>query len=399
MQARRPLRILFAFVGGHGHFLPLVPLARAAAAAGHDVTFSSGSSMVDAVAAAGFDVAATVPGQPPEPERQPATAPTPPTRVPLLPVDLAREERDLRERFVLDGARSRAAGVLDRAAAWRPDVIVCDEVDFGSIIAAERLGLPYATVNVLAAGGMIRPDVVGDALDEVRAEHGLPPDPTLAALTRYLVLIPGPASLRDPADPLPVTARGYRAVAPDLAAAAAQPPWPITRPGQPALYVTLGTIFNLESGDLFDRVLAGVRDWPGDVVMTVGEDLDPTELGPQPDHIHLHGFTAQAAVLPHVSLVVSHGGSGSVLGALAHGLPMVILAMGADQPRNAARCAALGVARSLDPLTATPAEIGTTIAEVEHDPAYRQAAARLGDEMAALPSPAAALAEVEHLVR
>jgi len=392
MASTSPLRILFAFVGGQGHFLPLVPLARAALAAGHTVAFSSGSSMVDAVAAAGFDVDATVPRD------RPSAPPEPATRMPLLPVDMTREERDLRERFVLDGARSRVAGVLERAATWRPDVIVCDEVDFGSTIAAERLGLPYATVNVLAAGGMIRPDVVADALDEVRAEHALPPDPTLAALTRYLVLIPGPASLRDPTDPLPPTARGYRAVTPDPNAAAATPPWPVTRPGEPALYVTLGTIFNLESGDLFDRVLTGVRDWPGDVVMTVGEDLDPAQLGSQPDHIHLHGFTPQAAILPQVSLVVSHGGSGSVLGALAHGLPMVILAMGADQPRNAARCAELGVARALDPLVATPAEIGAAIVEVGREPSYRRKAQRLADEMAALPSREAALAEVVRLV-
>jgi len=381
------MRVLVSFVGGQGHFLPLVPLARAAVEAGHDVAVTAGNSMAAAVAAAGFVSLPTVPGPPPDPAG----------RGPLLPVDMAREERDLRELFARDGARTRAAGLLDRIDEWRPDVIVADEADFGAVIAAERRALPYATVSVLAAGGMVRPDVVAEALDEVRAEHGLPPDPALTALTRYLFLVPSPPSLRDPADPLPPTAHGYRAVSPDPAATAAAPPWRVTRPGQPALYVTLGTIFNVESGDLFERVLAGVRDHPGDVLMTVGEELDPGELGPRPDHVHIERFVPQAAVLPHVSAVVSHGGSGSVLGALAHALPMVLLAMGADQPLNAARCAALGVARALDPVTATSDDIRGAVAGILADDRARNAAVALQDEMAALPSAAEALTLLERL--
>ena len=382
------LRILFGFVGGRGHFEPLVAVARAADAAGHLVAFMCGRSMVETVAAAGFTVLPTAAGPPPgRPERRP-----------LLPVDMRREERDLRERFVRDGARSRAAAMLKRAGEWQPDLIVCDEVDFGSVIAAERLGLPYATVTVLAAGGFVRPDVVSEALDEIRAEHGLPPDPRLEALSRYLVLVPAPPSLRHPADPVPRTAHGLQANGPEPATDSG-PPWPVTRPGAPAVYVTLGTIFNLESGDLFSRVLEGLRDHPGDVVLTVGEHLDPIELGPQPDNVHIEGYIPQGEILPNVDVVVSHGGSGSVLGALAHGLPMLIIAMGADQPLNAARCDALGVARVLDPIAASPEDIREALQEVLGDPAYRTAAQGLQDEMTRLPTPSQAVALLERLAR
>ena len=105
----------------------------------------------------------------------------------------------------------------------------------------------------------------------------------------------------------------------------------------------------MESGDLFQRVLAGLRDLPIDLIVTVGRDLDPVDLGTQPANVHVERFMPQAALLPHCDLVVSHAGSGSVLGALAHGLPMVLLPIGADQPLNAARCQALGVADVLDP--------------------------------------------------
>lgn len=382
------LRMLFAFVGGAGHALPLVPLARAAQAAGHTVAFTGSQASLAIIEALGFETFPTVPG----------SSPAPPGRGPLLPLDPLREERDLRERFAREGARRRAAGMRDRIAEWRPDLVICDEVDFGSVIAAERAGIPYATVVVLVAGGMIRPDVVAEALDEIRAEHGLPSDPRLAALERYLVLSPVPSSLRDPRFPLPRTALGVRNEVPAPARAGA-PPWRVTRPDGPAVYVTLGTIFNVESGDLLERILHALDDHPGDVIATVGAEIDPSELGPRPAHVHLERFIPQSAVLPHVTAVISHASSGSVLGALAHGLPMVLLPIGADQPLNAARCVATGVAVALDPISATPAMIRDAVTTVTRDPSHAAAARGLQAEMAALPPPEDAVDRLVALMR
>src|SRR5205823_2594812 len=170
-------------------------------------------------------------------------------------------------------------------------------------------------------------------------------DPDLAMLGRYLVLSPFPPSYRDPAFPLPATAHAFRPSAPDPAPADAVPPWMTGLHDAPTVYFTLGTVFSMESGDLFQRVIAGLRALPINLVVTVGRDIDPAELGPQPANVHIERYIPQAWLLPHCRLVVSHGGSGSVMGALAHGLPLVLLPMGADQPLNGARCAALGVAR------------------------------------------------------
>ncbi|HSH81126.1 MAG TPA: nucleotide disphospho-sugar-binding domain-containing protein, partial [Herpetosiphonaceae bacterium] len=118
---------------------------------------------------------------------------------------------------------------------------------------------------------------------------------------------------------------------------------------------------------------------------------------PQPANVHIARYIPQSSLLPHCSLVVSHGGSGSVIGALAHGLPMVLIPMGADQPLNAARCADLGVARVLDAVTATPEAAREAAAAVLADPAYRRAAERLRDEIAVLPGPEHAVALLERL--
>ena len=69
----------------------------------------------------------------------------------------------------------------------------------------------------------------------------------------------------------------------------------------------------------------------------------PAAVGPQPANVRVEEFVAQTEVLPEADVVVCHGGSGSVVGALACGVPLLVLPMGADQMDNAARVAALGV--------------------------------------------------------
>ena len=381
------MRILFAFTGGRGHADPLVPIAHAAEDAGHTVAFTGRPALVPAVEALGFSVFATGPD----------ARNTPPRRIPLRELDAEREDRDLRDGFAVRNARERAADMLVLCGEWRPDLVVCDEVDFGSMLAAERLGLPYASVLVIAAGSFVRHELVADALTGLRAEQGLPPDPELEMLNRYLVLSPFPPGYRDPAFPLPATAHCFRPLTLDSAQSDALPSWPVRLPGAPTVYFTLGTVFNLESGDLFERVLAGLGKLPVNVVATVGTQIDPEELGPLPGNVHVARFIDQSLVLPHCSAVVSHGGSGSVLGALAYGLPLVVLPMGADQPLNAARCQELGVGRVLDAMRSAPEDVAEAVTAVLSDPAYRSAAERMRDELAALPGPEHAVALLERL--
>jgi UDP:flavonoid glycosyltransferase YjiC (YdhE family) len=307
------MRILLTFAGGSGHLEPLVPVARAARAAGHNVAFVGRPWMIPHVDAAGFPAFAAG-----------SDVGLTPKRLPLAEVDLDQDMRDVGSGFGRRVARERAAGILRLCAEWRPDLLVCEEFDFGAMVIAERLRLQYATVLVSATGAFLRPEIVAGPLNEVRAEHRLPPDPGLAMLNRYLVLSPFPSGLRDPGFPLPATAHPLRLLAFDAARDDANPPWLTCHKDVPTVYFTLGTVYNMESGDLFQRVLTGLRDLPVNLIVTVGRDLDPDELGTQPANVHIERFIPQAALLPHCDLVVSHGGSGSVLGALAHGLPMGI---------------------------------------------------------------------------
>lgn len=385
------MRALFAFAGGSGHAEPLVPFAAALRAAGHTVAFAGRSDVAAALRMRGFDAFS-------EPVDTTATTSEP---APLLAVDMAREERALRDGYAGRIARARATSVAEVCRAWQPDLLVCDEVDFGTMIAAERLGLPQATVLVIASGAFVRADVLAEPLDALRAEHGLPPDSKLAMPYRQLVLSPFPSSVRDPAFPLPPTAHVVRpaSLAPTAAERAAAPSWLSRLEPRPVVYLTLGTIFNMESGDLLERAIAGLRELPIELVVTIGPQRNLCALGPQPSHVHVEQHVPHALLLPHCDLVVSHGGSGTLVDALAAGLPSLILPLGADQPLNAVRCEALGIGAALDALAATPAAIRAAATRLLEDPAPRAAARRIQAEIAALPGPELAVGLLEALAR
>ena len=379
-------RFLFTFAGGSGHLEPLIPIARAAEAAGHSVAFVGRPWMIPQVEALGFPAFAAG-----------SDVGLTPKRLPLVEADLEQDMRDVGVGFGRRIARERAADVLPLCDRWRPDLLVCEEFDFGAMVVAERLALPHATLQVNASGNFIRAAFVSGPLDEVRAEYGLPGDPSLAMLSRHLVLAPFPPSFRDPDLPLPATAHNVRLLTLDAARSEAAPWWLTRRGDVPTVYFTLGTVYNMESGDLFQRVLTGLRDLPIDLIVTVGRDLDPDELGAQPANVRVERFLPQAALLPHCDVLVSHAGSGSVLGALANGLPMVLLPLGADQPLNAARCQALGVAEVLEAATVTPQGAREAVSRVLGDPACRRAAERVRDEIGALRGPEYAVNLLERL--
>ena len=206
------MRILVTFVGGLGHLAPLLPLARAARDAGHDVAVAGSGGLVPQIEAAGFPAFAT------SAPRHHAGGPAARDLTPLAATDAQAAEVEFGQNFADRGARRMAAAVPGVLEEFRPDLVVRDETDLGTTIAAELVGVPVATQLVLASGLLIRPELVAPPLDVVRAEHGLAPDPGLSRLTSGLVLSPFPPSFRSPASPLLVTPTHFRSADPSARA-------------------------------------------------------------------------------------------------------------------------------------------------------------------------------------
>jgi UDP:flavonoid glycosyltransferase YjiC (YdhE family) len=373
------MRVLVTFTGGTGHFLPTLPYARELLTRGHEVRYACQLAMVGVVEQAGF----------PAVDTGGATLLAADDRRPLVPVDRAHEQRVVADFFVAQVGAERAQRTAALISSWRPDLLLRDEMDVGAGVAAEAAGLFSADVVVTAAGGFVDAGLIGPSLEELRARHGLPTDGALAGLHGDLTLEPVPPGLRDPADPLPPTAVPVRPPILDEAAALRAAAPARARPRR-SVYLTLGTVFPQESGDLFARVLAGLAVLDVDVLVTVGRECETAELGPQPANVRVEQFVPVAAALAGRDLVISHAGSGTVIATLALGLPSLLLPLGADQPWTADRCAALGVSRVLDPVICTPAQVTATVLDLLGDEAAKRRARTLAQRAAALPTTAEA---------
>jgi UDP:flavonoid glycosyltransferase YjiC (YdhE family) len=78
-------------------------------------------------------------------------------------------------------------------------------------------------------------------------------------------------------------------------------------------------------------------------------------------------------------------------------VPLVILPIAGDQPYCAKRCQALGVARVIGPAQRHPQAIRTAVRAVLRDPAYRDRARHMRDDIHALPPAGAAVEALERL--
>lgn len=383
------MRVLFTTNPQSGHWHPLVPFADALRAAGHEAAFATTPAACAAIAALGFRCFPVGADEPAAEERA--------RRERMAELGAAAPAWILPTFFAGAWATERLPGVLAACAEWLPAVVVRENLDFTGCIAAECFDLPHAAIQVTAW----RPEhrlhpLIGPPLNRLRAEAGLPPDPDLAMLSRSLLISPTPPSYQDSVAPLPPTARAVRHVAFDRSGDEPLPAWVGDLPARPLVYATMGTVFNRARG-ILAAILEGLRDEPIALVVTTGRDQDPADFGPQPPNVHLERYVPQSLLFPRCDLVVTHGGSGTVLTALGHGLPMVIVPVAADQPVNADRCRRLGVAEVIQPDDRSPDAFRAAVRSVLGDPAYRRHAERLRREMERLPGPDRVVGWLERL--
>ena len=370
------MRILFTTIPGSGHFHPLVPTARALQRRGHDVAFAASPTFAPAIEAAGFEA------HPAGPSWRENLGD------PVMQQILAGE-------FFVDLVRmGMVEGVMRAAKATGADVIVRESGELGGLVAGAILGLPVASASPAAAKfyeAMIRPAVARAA-----AEHGLDGDRVTAVGYEVLHIDRTPPSLEMPGYEAPSNAINIRPEPFD--AGGEMPAWFDDLGGRPLVYVTLGTVMN-GNIPLFRLIAEALADEPFDVVIALGAGIPPEALGEVASNIRVGGFLPQARILERASVVVNHGGYGTVSAALGAGLPLFLLPMGADQPYNTERCitagAALGVIQDQPPgpppagpppFTAPdPHVIRDGTRRLLDEPAFRDAARAIAAEIAALP--------------
>ena len=368
------MRVLITTTGSAGHLGPLIPFAEAIRDAGGDVLLATRDSTADQVRATGYDVRSF--GEAPDEERGPIFA---------AARGLSSDEANaLVVSAVFAGMDARAAlpHVLEICADWRPDVVLSELGEFAGGLAAAHLDLPTVGVGITQAA--VEQRVLGPtnaALRKLRAELGL--RAANGAGSAYFTLFP--SLMEDPALPGPAHIRRFREH--DGPAPQPLPDW-WDGAGEPLVYLTFGSV--APQMEFFPAVYRAAIDalagLPIRLLVTVGRDRDPAELGPVPANVHVERWVPQLDVMPHASAMVCHGGSGTVRAALAASVPLVVLPLFADQPNNAARVDALGAGIALPDGPSGIAGMADAVRAVLADERYARRAAAVAAEIRALPT-------------
>ena len=391
------MRVLFTLLPATGSLQPLVPVARALVAAGHEVAFCSASSFRGDVATTGFPFhAAGLDWHCSDPRYIDILCAAAGVEFPAL-TGPARFAWVTNELFIGAASHRMVADVVAIARQWGADLIVRESLEFSGCVAAELLDLPHASVAAAADSALDRHDQLAPALGRLRAQVGLPADPAAAMPYRYLHLCFMPPRFDGVDARFPPTARFFRHSNPPRPGEQL-PTWLSDVPARPNVLVSLGTVFHRTPG-LYETILDALREEPVNLLVAVGRDQDPARFGPQPSHVRVERYLPQPLVLPHCALFVTHGGFNSVKEALSVGVPLVVIPIAGDQPYSAERCAALGVGEVVGPAERTVDRIRAAARAVRTDPGYRDRATALAGEMQSLPGPEQAVALLERLAQ
>jgi hypothetical protein len=367
------MRVLFTSLRTPSHFFPLVPFLDACRRQGHEVAVAAPEDLADRVAKTGAKLF---------PFEHPGDAG-------LRPLwDRASKgepEVVISEVFAGECARFSLPGLLTAVDAFRPGVIVRESQEYSAVIAAEKKGIPHVRVSITSPRKEHEIFALAAAsVDKHRAGLGLSPERAGAdRLAKEPALTLFPASLGGDSQgegPL-YRFRSPRPTPPAL------PSWWAGQTG-PFVYVTFGTVLGSIAkmrGGPYRAAVEAMKDLPVRVLFTIGAEQPLEDLGPIPANVHVERFVPQDDVLQHAAAVVCHGGSGTVLGALAAGIPMVVAPLFADQPTNAQKVDSMGAGIGLPVGSPSPESLRSALVKVlEHEP-YRAAAQKVAAEIAALP--------------
>jgi UDP:flavonoid glycosyltransferase YjiC (YdhE family) len=373
-------KVLLTSPAGLGHIHPMVPLARAMVARGHEALWAVPADGVDHVERTGIRAVAVAPAGLTSVTDVRQRYPELDTLPPLEVGDVM-----FGKLFGAMAAPHMLAGLAPVAREWRPDLVVADAAEFAGHIMAAELGVPSVTKGFGPLLPERRMAAAGAEVAPLWRSRGLEPPPFGGAYeTLYLDIYP-PGLQPAVAAHVP-RRRLLRPVTDDGALETSSAlPLPDGRPDAPLVYVTMGTVFN--DPQPLCVVVAALRDLDVRGLVTVGPKADPAVVGAQPAHVRVEQYVPQTRVLPHCDVVVSHGGSGTVLAALALGLPQVCLPQGADQFLNAAAISSAGVGISFAPGERNADAVREAVERVLDDASFRDAAGRVRSSIAAMPSP------------
>ncbi|MFD7655971.1 glycosyltransferase [Actinosynnema sp. NPDC059797] len=369
------MKILFSSIGSHGHTYPLIPLAVAARRQGHEVVYVTSEPFANALKAhdvehvtGGLDIGAafaSLSAAGPGNDR---------------PHDI--DPKLIAKMFGYVLPRAFATDLAPVIAERRPDLVVHELANVGAGLAAQVAGVPALCHGF---GRMWSGDEFTDAADfmhQAAEEIGgrVPEQNPMLLDNPYLDICP--PSVQAPE--FLGTANRIELRPVPFAEPGELPAW-VTEHREPLVYLTLGTAFG--DAGVLRAAITGLAALGTRVLVAAGPTVSTDALGEVPDNVVVLPWVPQADLLPHVDLVVHHGGSGTTMGSFGAGVPQLVLPQGADQFSNAAAVTAAGLGDQLLGEQVTAEAVADVARRLLADEAVRDAAGAIAAEVAAMPSP------------
>ena len=274
--------------------------------------------------------------------------------------------------------------LAEAAQRWQPDLIVRECTEFGSALAAERLDIPLAVLDISPIS-MADNELAATCLGKLRTEFGLEASATTASLNGLQRIAVVPKIWYQEENPI---IRHYL-----------PPAEPVNIPLDPAIanlttdgplvLATLGSAapkMQDMSDNIFNTIIETLGDLPCTGIVAIGKDKNPEDWpGKIPDNVHLTSFVQQRKLLPSCDMFITHAGFSGVRESLLAGVPMVAIPLFAEQPINAQRLTELGIGLTIDPTELTRETLHTAVDQVLHNPTFRVKAKGLQRRMLGLP--------------
>jgi MGT family glycosyltransferase len=412
-------RYLFAIIDGGGTVPADTSVIRAMVDRGHDVRVLADSVLAPDIETTGAE---HVPWN------------RAPQRPDLDPQSVIIRDWDTKSPFeafgrVRDGVMTGPAALFAadvRAELQRrpADAVVANFFVFGAQIAAEAEQVPFAFLvsNLLSFPNSGTPPL-GPGLKLARGPFGRTRDAALNRMMRRLFdkgldqlndarlangLAPAASVLEnfERADRLLLlTSRAFeyqsftpppnvRVVGPRLDDPAWAGDWTPPAGDEPLVLVGMSSTY-MDQAEALQRVTTALGELPVRGLVTTGPSI-PVESIDAPANVTVVERAPHSEVLRHASAIVTHAGHGTVIKALAAGVPVVALPLGRDQLDNAARVAHHGVGLRLKP-NAKPEAIAKAVRRVLEEPSFSAAAERMAAAIAAETTDDQAAEELEAL--
>ena len=372
-------RFLWLNWSGGGNLPPSLGIARALTERGHTITFAGRSEMVPRVEAAGFRAIEFKQAYA-QVDRYPQGSPMTKAACYLTSTAVGHEAKAI-------------------VAAEAPDVVIVDAMFPAALVEVPTFGLPTAIAcHTFVFRQLDRWRQIIARLDGMRQQAGLGSLPPLDVLWRAADRIVVTAAAAYDAAPQ-AGWDNVRHVGPVLedekVAAPAPLPWSADDP-TPLVLISFSTGVEQRAPDKFQRCLDALGNLPVHVVATTGGIVPPDELN-APANACVLSYAAHDPILRHAALVVTHGGHGTAMRTLRHGVPMIVMpGIGHDQPCIAETMQEWGVGRAL-PGDADIATIRTAAQEILSNPSYRKRASQRATTLKGGDGAAAAADEFEEL--